>query len=252
MCSQSLLTFKRRCIPPGGVRTPHNTTLTSSSPMVFPMTLPRLGILTLASFTLAACGGEAENTEPPVVEEPIAQVERVPLTEDDLFGLEMSDLDVEIPWTTNVVSRQANPVAPRSMIEAVELSSHEGFDRAQFTFSSDAPAAGYDIRLVDSGSAVTCGSSGSAEDSTVAVAEQIPDLEGTRLLVVLFKPARVEERGRTTLPIGTEMYDHERIQEAGVTCTVDQTVTWVAGLVAGDELRVLQMRSPQRLVIDVR
>ena len=190
------------------------------------MTLTRLGILTLVSLTLAACGGEAENTEPPTNEEPIAQVERVPLTEDDLLGLEMGDLELEIPWTTNVVSRRASPVAPRSLIEAVELSSHEGFDRAQFTFNSDAPAAGYDIRLVDSGTAVACGPSESAEDSTVAGAEQTPDLAGDRLLVVRFKPALIEERGRTTLPIGTAMYEHERIQEAGVTCAVDRTVIW--------------------------
>ena len=75
----------------------------------------------------------------------------------------MANLSVELPWTTNSINRSPNPVAPRSMVESVEVTAHERFDRMTFTFSSDAPAPSYEIRLVPPGLAVRCGEGTDAE-----------------------------------------------------------------------------------------
>ncbi len=54
------------------------------------------------------------------------------------------------------------------------------------------------------------------------------------------------------MSIETESYDLERVHEGGISCDADDVVTWIVGLKKGDNVRVLEMRSPPRLLIDVR
>jgi hypothetical protein len=54
------------------------------------------------------------------------------------------------------------------------------------------------------------------------------------------------------MSIGTETYDFARVHEGGISCDADDVVTWIAGLKEAVSVRVLEMRSPPRLLIDVR
>ena len=197
-------------------------------------------------FAVSACGGP----DAPAVSDPnavpsdsliVANAPREPLTEADLIGLSLANLSVEIPWTGNVIIRDPGPVAPRSFVEAVEVSSQERFDRVQFQLSSDAPFAGYDVRLVDGGSVQLCGDE-----------EQAIGTEGDRVLLVALAPARAREEGRTGPALGMRDYGHTRLEDGGIICQNTAQVMWMSTLGEGEQLRVLEFRNPQRLLVDVR
>ena len=148
---------------------------------------------------------------------------------------------VEIPWTVNVISRAPSPTAPRSFVDALEVSGHDGFDRVLFRLSSDAPFAGYDVRIVEGGSVQLCGEE-----------EQNVGAEGDRVLVVALTPARAREEGRTGPPLGMSDYGYTRFLEGGIICENQTQVTWVSTLGESEQVRALEFRSPQRLLVDVR
>jgi len=54
------------------------------------------------------------------------------------------------------------------------------------------------------------------------------------------------------MSIGTERFELTRLYEGGISCAADNVVTWIVGLSEGNDVRVLEMRSPQRLVVDIR
>ena len=80
----------------------------------------------------------------------------------------------------------------------------------------------------------------------------VPEVEGNRFLVLNLHPARTSENGCSTMPVGTETYAQQRVHEAGIACEENDVVTWITGLAEGTDVRVLEMRGPNRLVVDVR
>ncbi len=212
---------------------------------------------------LPACGrepGASTAQAEQAVDTLIKPLERVALTEADLVGLEIANLSVELPWTTNAINRNPRPAAPRSMVESVEVTGYESFDRMTFTFSSDAPAPGYEIRVVPPGVAVQCGEgtdgveadASEDADAPAAEVEHASELTGNQFLVLRLRPARIIDQGRRTMSIGTETYELTRVYEGGISCDAGDIVTWIVGLSERSSVRVLEMRSPRRLVIDVR
>lgn len=210
---------------------------------------------------LPACESDPEASTAQVeqaVDTTIRPLEREPLTEADLVGLEMAELGLEVPWTSNTINRTPAPTAPRSLIESVEIAGYDGFDRMTFTFSSDAPAAGYQIRIVPPGLGVRCGETtegvepGAEDTGESPEAEHTPELAGNQFLVLRLRPARIVDQGRRTMSIGTERFELTRLYEGGVSCDADDVVTWIVGLSEGSNVRVLEMRSPPRLVVDIR
>jgi hypothetical protein len=47
-------------------------------------------------------------------------------------------------------------------------------------------------------------------------------------------------------------YGHTRFQEGGIICENQTQVTWMSTLGETEEVRVLEFRNPQRLLVDVR
>lgn len=193
--------------------------------------------------SLTACGGgdatDGADAAPAIDTTIITDIPREPLTEEDLNGMELANLSVELPWTRNIVSRDPGPAAARSTLELTESWGLDAFDRVSFTFSDATPFPGYEIRVVDAGATLTCGEEEHALDS-----------ESDRLLVVRLHPARENAdgwRGDRAMQV-----DGQRFAHIGIVCDDGRNVTWVAGLSAGEEVRVLEFRSPQRLVVDFR
>jgi hypothetical protein len=211
---------------------------------------------------LPACGSDPEASTAQAeqaVDTTIRPLEREPLTEADLEGLEIAELRLEVPWTRSAITRTPVPTAPRSLIESVEIAGYDGFDRMTFTFSSDAPAAGYEIRIVPPGLAVRCGETtesaepGGAEGTGESPeAEHTPQVAENQFLVLRLRPARIVDQDRRTMSIGTERFELTRLYEGGVSCDADDVVTWIVGLTEGSNVRLLEMRSPPRLVVDIR
>jgi hypothetical protein len=171
----------------------------------------------------------------------ITNAPREPLTEADLADLSLTDLLLELPLTGNKVSRDPVPLAARSFVEQADVSETEGFDRVTFTFSSATPFPGYQISIVDTETPVMCGEE-----------EKAFDVDGDRALMVILEPARTSSDGRTGPRMGTRALGQPRFGSGGLHCDDGRAITWVAGLSEGDEVRVLELRNPLRLVVDVR
>lgn len=169
----------------------------------------------------------------------IKPIEREPLTEADMVGFDMTHLALEIPWTRNSISRDPAVGAPPVAIGTVEVVGLDGFDRVTFATDGPLPNAGYEIRLAAAGDTVACG-----PESHVMTAE--------RTLVVAFAPATVGAADGARVPSGVRDVGAPRMVRAGLLCDVDGAVTWVAELARGDQMRVLELREPIRIVVDVR
>ena len=217
---------------------------------------------TLLALVLAAsaCGGDdaseapAESNFIPSDSLIVANGPREPLTEDDLLGESLANLRVELPWTGNVIARDPGALAAHSFIDAIDVSSHDGFDRIEFQLASEAPFPGYSIRIVDGGTVQACREEGAVDEEAGAIDEEVEMIgqEGERLLVVTFEPARAQMEGRAGPPIGIRGFGHTRLQEGGIICQGTRVVSWVSTLAEGEQLRVLEFRNPLRLVVDVR
>lgn len=205
---------------------------------------PAIRILALTMTVVCGCvrgeapdGGQAAPGSNEAAAEPVA---REPLTEADLAGLSLADLSVEIPWTRNRVSRDPGAKAAPSGVLEIEASTHEAFDRVLFRFTDSAPFPGYRIEIVGADTPLTCGE----EEGTM-------DLGTERTLVVRLGPAqpgsdRVGAPGRMRSTGGA------RLAQAATLCTLDGEVVWGTGLTSGEEVRLLELRGPQRLAVDVR
>ena len=223
---------------------------------------PTIARSTLLALVLAAFAcGEADAPEPqadsniiPSDSLIVANAPREPLTEDDLLDASLADLRVELPWTGNVITRDPGALAAHSFIDAIDVSSHDGFDRIEFQVASETPFPGYSIRIIDGGTVQACREEGAVDEAAEAVDEEVEMVgeEGERLLVVTFQPARAEMEGRPGPRFGIRGLGHTRLQDGGILCQGTRLVTWMSTLAEGDQLRVLEFRNPLRLVVDVR
>lgn len=202
--------------------------------------LPVRSSLLFVLVTLAACGGSRDaDTASMPVDTLIKPMEREPLTEADLTGFTLAELALELPWTTNQVGRAAAEGAPASSVRSAEVGGHEGFDRVTFLLDDAEPIPGYDIAIAPAGTPTLCSDGGY-------------ELTAARSLVVSFRPARLAPDDATGSPSGIRGTGASRMVRAGVACDTGDAVVWVAELSEGNQMRVLELRGPSRIAVDVR
>lgn len=202
----------------------------------------RFVFVTASVVLLAGCGGEGSRPEA-AAEAPqdtfIRPIEREPLTEADLAGMNMAELSVELPWTRNTMARDAAPGAGAAHVRGARVAGHQGFDRVVFDLDDALPFPGYDIRLAQTGDTVVCGG-------------RTEELAAARSLVVRFLAATASDDGQTWIPRRMGATGASRMARAGAICDEGDTVVWVAELSNADQVRVLELRNPHRLAVDVR
>jgi len=207
-------------------------------------------LLLLAALALPAlaCGGSDEGTsaqaEAPMRDTTAPPIERQPLDEVDRIGANPFNLAVELPWTTNVASRDPEPAAAQAGLTQLETFSTDDFDRVVFTFVDHAPFPGYRVHLADSTS-VACGTDGGGE--TVSL-----EGEAQQALVVRIRPARNQAGGAAAVPTGQATLGQSLFVEGGLVCTQDRALVWASSIAEGTEIRILELREPNRLVVDLR
>jgi hypothetical protein len=196
--------------------------------------------LLVFALALAGCGGPRDADTASVPGDTLIKpMEREPLTEADLAGLTVAELALELPWTTNTVVRAAVQGAPASSIRGAEVGGHDGFDRVIFLLDDAQPMPGYEIAISAAGTPTPCGDGGY-------------ELTAPRSLVVSFRPARLVADGETGRPAGIRGTAASRMGRAGVACDIGDAVVWVAELTQGEQVRVLELRGPNRIAVDVR
>ena len=201
-------------------------------------------LLFLALATATACGGSdaaGGSDASQARDTAVRPVERQPLTDADLMGLDRANIAMELPWTSNRVARDPG-AAPRATVASIFATGHDGFDRLVVAFDAGSVMPGYDVALMESGQEVACGGG-----------PQAVSLGSERMLVVRTMPSRATaEDGTRNVRVGTSGMEHTRFREGGMACDDAGTTVWVAGLAEGSEVRVLELRAPARLVVDVR
>lgn len=203
----------------------------------------KTAFLVVCALSFVACGDGAESGAgaAQAADASIKPIEREPMTDADFAGLARENLVVEVPWMTNRVNRSPVANAARALVRSVAVEEHEGFERVIFTFGEGVDFPGYSVEFAQPDSVMLCGEE---PEST--------ELAGAAVLLVRIRPARNSDEGRTTVRPGTSAVQQTRIREAGMSCAENDVVAWVAGLESSQAVRVLEMRSPQRLVVDVR
>lgn len=180
----------------------------------------------------AACGDESRDLDPYVVTEDLRET----LTELDFGNLDSTEIRLNLPWSRNKVSRDANPDIEPTTLTAVTAETVEGYDRVVFTFGSHIP--GYQLTYVAEGGG-GCDGTGPAGDAPAH-------------LVVVFDGARSNEGGEPLVEDRQRTLDLPTLVGATQVCDEANQVRWVLAANSDAEYRLLEMTGDPRLVVDLR
>ena len=193
----------------------------------------------LLLLAVAACGGDEPAEEAARVPEAVPQ--RVePLNDDDLAGLDPAKVSINMPWGGGVVSRDPAPSAARATIRDARTVEHEAFDRLVLEVGPEAPFPGYRVAWADS-TVTRCGTT-----------EPLHAGDGPRPLLVRLQPAQAhEDDGTATIRERERRTGFPAMAAARLVCDEGAQVEWLLEVSDSTAVRVLEMRDPPRLIVDV-
>ncbi|MDE2796078.1 MAG: hypothetical protein OXL34_14760 [Gemmatimonadota bacterium] len=181
---------------------------------------------------LAAGCGEERDLDPYVsTENP-----RETLTELDYGNLDSAEIRLNMPWSGNKVSKDANPDAEPGTLSAVTTETFEGYDRVVFTFGNR--ISGYRLAYATEG--------GGGCDGTESAGE------APAHLVVEFERARSNEGGTPLVEDRERTLDFPTMVGATQTCDEGDRVKWILAVRSKVDYRILEMLGTPRLVVDLR
>ncbi|WNG33035.1 hypothetical protein F0U60_04940 [Archangium minus] len=140
-------------------------------------------------------------------------------------------------WTAGRVSIPRPSMKPVTLLEVRE-GRNEGFDRVVFQFEGD-QVPGYHLEYIDK-PVIKCGSG----DPT--------DVAGQGWLQVRITPAQAHADGKVTVASRERKPKLPVLEELELTCDFEGEVTWVLGVKHPNKYRVMELREPTRLVVDVQ
>lgn len=196
----------------------------------------RGAVLLAAALVISACSRRDDTPS----DEPVVETARLePLTDAELAGIPREQVVLALPWSEAIVSRDPGSVAARGTLQSVALSEAAGFDRAVFEFGDDAEFPGYRVAWNDSTTAV-CG------------AQAAPDPGRGRTLLIRFTPARAhEDDGAKTVAETSRRPGLPSVATARQLCDAADTLAWALGAADSTRFRVVELRTPPRLLVDV-
>jgi len=213
---------------------------------MIPRVMARILFAMVAVMIFAACGGgsadlmddwerhiAADGASSPTPSEPLP--DEIP----DPAESEAAPDGAPFEGTAGEVREDAD-VSGVAVQRDLRAARNDGFDRIVFEFEDELP--GYDLSYVDQ-PVRECGSG-----------EVVP-IEGDGWLRVRFEPARahefVGEEARVTVSDRSRRLDLPVATEAHVTCDYEAVLEWVVGVRSPNHYRVLELREPARLVVDI-
>ena len=181
---------------------------------------------------VAGCGGDSRELDPYVsTENP-----RETLTELDYGDLDSAEIRLNLPWSRNKVSKDANPDADPAILSAVTTETVEGYDRVVFAFGDRIP--GYELQYATEG--------GGGCDGTE------PTGDAPANLVVEFDRARANDGGTPLTEDHERTLDFPTLVGAMQVCDEGDRVKWILSASAEVDYRILEMQGSPRLVVDLR
>jgi hypothetical protein len=140
-------------------------------------------------------------------------------------------------WTAGNVTLKRTSQSPVTL-RSVRAARNEGFDRVVFEFDG-MQLPGYRLEYVDK-PVIKCGSGDPTE------------VAGQGWLQVSLTPAQAHEGAQATVAERERKPALPLIQELELTCDFEGEVTWVLGNARPNKYRVMELREPTRLVVDVQ
>jgi hypothetical protein len=206
-------------------------------------------MLGMLSIPLGCSEEEATSNMPPPAQ--AGPDSRATLTPEDIGGLELEEVSLILPWSETTISRDPQPAAASVSITSVELTEEDGYDRMVLGLSTDAPFPGYRIASVEP-PFFMCGSWDEGEDVPEDERGEAIELEGPAWLLVELTPARAhDDSGRATASELPSSPDFPVVTAVRTTCDQGETVSWILGVRESGSRRVLELKNPTRLVVDI-
>jgi hypothetical protein len=144
----------------------------------------------------------------------------------------------EFAGTTRITDKK-NEIKSVAVLKEVRAARHENYDRVVFEFEG-AELPGYHIEYIDK-PVRACGSG------------NVVPLKGDGWLEIRFYPARAhDENGQPTIKNREQNPNFQIIKEMKSTCDFEAVVTWVMGVSSPNEYRVLELKNPTRLAVDIK
>lgn len=191
----------------------------------------------------AACGGGEAAPEPPAIDPNVPQagppLEIPELTDAELMGASRAQIVLNLPWSDRVFAKDPAPGAPRATLRAFAVEDGPGFDRASFTFGTDAPFPGYRVVWNDARTATCGGEPGTLSSETT--------------LLVSFEPATArDDDGGSSVAERSLRPGLPAITSAAEICDSTSRLTWALAATDSARVRVVELRDPARLLVDVQ
>ncbi len=140
--------------------------------------------------------------------------------------------------TAGIVEKQ-HQTEQSVVLEDVRLGQHAGYDRTVFEFRHGS-MPGYHIEYIDKPT-YSCGSG------------EAVWLAGDDWLSVSFDATQAhDDQGHATVAYRGRVVDLPIVKEVQNTCDFEGEVTWVLGVSSPNHYRVLELKHPTRLVIDIK
>jgi hypothetical protein len=137
------------------------------------------------------------------------------------------------------ITEKKYEIKQTAILEDVRVGRHEGFDRVVFEFE-DAELPSYRVAYIDK-PVRACGSG------------DVVPLAGEGWLEIRFTSAAAHnENGEATVKNRAQSPNLKIIKEMKSTCDFEAEVEWVLGVAAPNKYRVLELKNPTRLAIDIK
>lgn len=179
-----------------------------------------------------------EEPEPEYRESPFVRpAERVELTEADLVDFDRAEIVTEVPWGTNTLNRLAVRDVGMAVVDSVQAIGYDEFDRVVLHFGAQLPAMpGYRVTMASAPTEVDC----EAEPGTVRV--------------VLVHPARHSgsEASGQDADEADSVGEGPRLEGVTELCPGSDGRVQAVHIAQASMHRVMELRDPVRLVVDVR
>lgn len=200
--------------------------------------------LVLVIFLLSACSSES----PSEVSSGTANGASYPVKNDSAANsapaaksAPADELTVEKEDFVGTLKRTEKKNSPNDagILKDVRTGRHDHFDRVVFEFAGD-ELPGYLIEYIDK-PVLACGSG-----------NEVP-LKGDGWLQIRFEPARAHtNEGNPTVAFRELAPNLPNLLEIKSTCDFEAQVEWVAGVSSPNAYRVIELKEPTRLAIDIK
>ena len=189
----------------------------------------------LLTLPLAACGGGDEPSPAgETADATSAEIEGRELAGDDFVGIEEQNVAFNLPWAPGPVMREPSRLAPPvNEVQEVTTIEGDGFDRVIFRMA-DGQIPGYELAWAE-------------EPPTDCESDAPVSLEGESHLRVRLRSANMAAGVMDEAEPG-----YENLRSLAATCVREGDALWHFGVRRQTQVRVMEMHSPRRLVVDVR